>query len=54
MGEQPTAGYRDEQFDELLALGARVKRRDILGVLLLIVGIVSRCPQECKDTCRNG
>ncbi|MBO4789214.1 MAG: hypothetical protein J5531_09970 [Lachnospiraceae bacterium] len=40
MGEQPTAGYRDEQFDELLALGARVKKRDILGVLLLIVGIV--------------
>ena len=40
MGEQPTAGYREEQFDELLALGARVKRRDILGVLLLIVGIV--------------
>ena len=40
MGEQPTTGYRDEQFDELLALGARVKKRDILGVLLLIVGIV--------------
>ncbi len=44
MGEQQfepqSAAYNDAQFEELIALGKKVKSRDLLGILLLIAGIV--------------